>query len=138
MNPQDSHMYLIAGKGSVSRASPAARWPGGAGPAPRWAARGWGRVDEVDNPRPAPGEELHSGPETVPRLAATVILLRGGSETLEVLLAQRNPRARFMGGAWVFPGGAVNAEDGEGEPGRKAAAIRELREEAGVGLDDPG
>jgi 8-oxo-dGTP pyrophosphatase MutT (NUDIX family) len=91
----------------------------------------------VDNPRPAPGEELHSGPETVPRLAATVILLRGGSETLEVLLAQRNPRARFMGGAWVFPGGAVNAEDGEGEPGRKAAAIRELREEVGVGLDYP-
>lgn len=91
----------------------------------------------VDNPRPAPGEELHSGPETVPRLAATVILLRGGSEGLEVLLAQRNPQARFMGGAWVFPGGAVNTEDGDGERGRKAAAIRELREEAGVGLDDP-
>jgi 8-oxo-dGTP pyrophosphatase MutT (NUDIX family) len=42
-----------------------------------------------------------------------------------------------MGGAWVFPGGAVNPEDGDGEPGRKAAAIRELSEEVGVGLDDP-
>jgi 8-oxo-dGTP pyrophosphatase MutT (NUDIX family) len=91
----------------------------------------------VDNPRPAPGEELHTGPETLPRLAATVILLRGGGDALEVLLAQRNPAARFMGGAWVFPGGAVSPEDGDGEAGRKAAAIRELREEAGVGLDDP-
>jgi 8-oxo-dGTP pyrophosphatase MutT (NUDIX family) len=91
----------------------------------------------VDTPRPAPGEELNLGPETVPRLAATVILLRGGSDALEVLLAQRSPAARFMGGAWVFPGGAVSADDGDGEAGRKAAAIRELREEAGIGLDDP-
>ena len=92
----------------------------------------------MDTPRPAPGEELNTGPETVPRLAATVILLRGRDQALEVLLAQRNPEARFMGGAWVFPGGAVNTGDGDGEAGRKAAAIRELSEEAGVDLDDPG
>ncbi len=91
----------------------------------------------VDTPRPAPGEEINTGPETVPRLAATVILLRGGDDALEILLAQRNPQARFMGGAWVFPGGAVNDGDGDGETGRKAAAIRELTEEAGVVLDDP-
>jgi len=91
----------------------------------------------VDTPRPAPGEEINTGPETVPRLAATVILLRGAGETLEVLLAQRNPQARFMGGAWVFPGGAVSPQDGDGEAGRKAAAIRELGEETGVGLHDP-
>jgi 8-oxo-dGTP pyrophosphatase MutT (NUDIX family) len=91
----------------------------------------------VDTPRPAPGEELNSGPETVPRVAATVILMRGGGNGLEVLLAQRNPQARFMGGAWVFPGGAVSAEDGEGEPGRRAAAIRELHEETGVAIADP-
>jgi len=90
----------------------------------------------VDTPRPAPGEEINTGPETVPRLAATVILLRGGGDGLEVLLAQRNPKARFMGGAWVFPGGAVNTDDGDGEAGRKAAAIRELIEETGVVLDD--
>src|ERR1700727_1741849 len=126
MNPQDSHMYLIAGKGTGSRDTWAACW----------AARRWSRVGEVDSPRPAAGEESNPGPETGPRLAATVILLRGGRGTLEVLLAQRNPEARFMGGAWVFPGGAVNSEDGDGEPGRKAAAIRELGEETGVVLDD--
>jgi 8-oxo-dGTP pyrophosphatase MutT (NUDIX family) len=91
----------------------------------------------VDTPRPAPGEELNSGPETVPRVAATVILMRGDADGLEVLLAQRNPEARFMAGAWVFPGGAVSAEDGDGEAGRRAAAFRELREEAGVVLSDP-
>ena len=80
----------------------------------------------VDTPRPAPGEELHAGPETVPRLAATVILLRGGAEALEVLLAQRNPLARFMGGAWVFPGGAVDAHEGEGDASHRAAAVREV------------
>jgi 8-oxo-dGTP pyrophosphatase MutT (NUDIX family) len=87
--------------------------------------------------RPAPGEELNPGPETAPRLAATVILLRGGTDGIEVLLAQRNPAARFMGGAWVFPGGAVNAGDGEGERALRAAAVRELEEEAGIRLGDP-
>ena len=88
-------------------------------------------------PAPAPGELLQGGPETVPRLAATVILLRGGDRGLEILLAQRNPAARFMGGAWVFPGGAVGLGDGDGERGLRAAAIRELREEAAIVLDDP-
>jgi len=91
----------------------------------------------VENVRPGPGEQLHSGPETVPRVAATVILLRGGDDRLEVLLAQRNPGARFMGGAWVFPGGAVSPQDGDGDAGLRAAAARELREEAGIALEDP-
>jgi 8-oxo-dGTP pyrophosphatase MutT (NUDIX family) len=80
---------------------------------------------------------LNTGAETVPRLAATVILLRGGGQQLEVLLAQRSPSARFMGGAWVFPGGAVSAEDGEGDLALRAAAVRELREEAGIELPRP-
>jgi 8-oxo-dGTP pyrophosphatase MutT (NUDIX family) len=95
------------------------------------------RVAEVDTPRPAPGEELNTGSETVPRVAATVILMRGGDDALEVLLAQRNPEARFMGGAWVFPGGAVSPGDGDGEAGRRAAAVRELSEETGIELPDP-
>ena len=73
----------------------------------------------------------------MPRLAATVILLRGGDSELEVLLAQRTPEARFMGGAWVFPGGGVGDRDGDGDAGLRAAAVRELREEAGIELLDP-
>jgi len=92
---------------------------------------------EID--RPPPGEELNlTGEETVPRQAATVILLRGGADALEVLLVKRTPQARFMGGVWVFPGGAVDATEGEGDAAHRVAAVRELEEEAGIVVADPG
>ena len=88
--------------------------------------------------RPPPGEVLNvSGEETVPRQAATVILLRGGAEALELLLVKRTPHARFMGGVWVFPGGAVDAHEGEGDAAHRVAAVRELQEEAGIVVADP-
>ena len=37
-----------------------------------------------------------------------------------------------MPGVWVFPGGAVDAVDGDGEEAHRAAAVRELSEEAGI------
>jgi 8-oxo-dGTP pyrophosphatase MutT (NUDIX family) len=83
--------------------------------------------------RPPPGEEMNLGEETVPRQAASVIVLRDGDEGLEVLLVQRNPNTRFMGGAWVFPGGSVHDDDA----GHEGAALRELEEEAGVSLPGP-
>jgi len=84
-----------------------------------------------------PGQELNFGERTVPRPAGTVIVLRGGASALEVLLVQRNPNARFMGGAWVFPGGAVDRDEGQGDQALRAAAIRELEEEAGISIRDP-
>ena len=86
---------------------------------------------------PEPGTELNRGEPTKPRQAATVILLRGGAERLEVLLAKRNPAQRFMGGAWVFPGGAVDTDDGEGTAAHRAAGVREVAEEVGIELPDP-
>ncbi len=87
--------------------------------------------------RPGPGEELNPGEVTVPRAAATVIVLRGAADGLEVLLVKRNPEARFMGGAWVFPGGAVDRDEGQGEGALRAAAVREVAEEAGITLSSP-
>jgi 8-oxo-dGTP pyrophosphatase MutT (NUDIX family) len=92
-------------------------------------------VTEVEGP--APGEELNAGEPTEPRQAASVILLRGGGDGLEVLLLRRNPAARFMGGAWVFPGGAVDAHEGAGDAAHRVAAVREVEEEAGLRLPDP-
>jgi len=73
-----------------------------------------------------------------PRPAASVVLMRRGGKhgerALEVLLLQRSPAAAFFPGAWVFPGGACEPEDGEGPDGYRACAIRELREEAGIDL----
>jgi 8-oxo-dGTP pyrophosphatase MutT (NUDIX family) len=86
----------------------------------------------VDVRRPAPGEELNRGRATEPRQAATVILVRGGAERLEVLLVQRNPASRFMGGAWVFPGGAVDHDEDH-----RLAGVREVAEEVGVALPGP-
>jgi 8-oxo-dGTP pyrophosphatase MutT (NUDIX family) len=79
---------------------------------------------------PPPGEELNPGAVTEARQAASLILLRDSEERPEVLLVKRNPEQRFMGGAWVFPGGAVQAEDA----GHAGAAVRELAEEAGIAL----
>lgn len=89
--------------------------------------------------QPGPGEELNTGAVTTPRPASSVIVLRGEAETLEVLLVQRNPASRFMGGAWVFPGGAVEEQDGEGtdEAALRAAGVREVAEEAGIAIGGP-
>jgi 8-oxo-dGTP pyrophosphatase MutT (NUDIX family) len=86
----------------------------------------------MDIDRPAPGEDLNTGEVTVPRGSATLILLRDTAEGPEVLLVQRNPDQRFMGGAWVFPGGATAPEDDD----ERGTAIRELEEEAGIDLSD--
>lgn len=47
---------------------------------------------------------------------------------------KRTEKAKFMPGVWVFPGGAVDPEDGEDEAGHRACAVRELGEEAGIEL----
>jgi len=86
----------------------------------------------MDIDRPAPGEDLNTGEVTVPRGSATLILLRDTDEGPEVLLVQRNPEQKFMGGAWVFPGGATAPEDDD----ERMTAVRELEEEAGIDLSD--
>ncbi len=91
-----------------------------------------------------------------PRLAAGVILARDGSAGPEVLLVRRRPDVGFAAGAYVFPGGTLDAEDSDPEweqwlnepedsevtndddPGDArarrflVAALRELFEETGV------
>ena len=89
------------------------------------------------------------------RDAATVLILRDGGAGLEVFMLRRNLNSDFVGGAYVFPGGAVDPEDRhlnmepvcEGRTDADAsrrlgieagglafwvAAIRESFEEAGV------
>jgi 8-oxo-dGTP pyrophosphatase MutT (NUDIX family) len=66
-----------------------------------------------------------------------VLLRRGGKHgdrELEVLLLKRSEQAKFMPGVWVFPGGAVDPDDGAEEAGYRACALRELAEEAAIEL----
>ena len=96
-----------------------------------------------------------------PRQAATVMLLRDSvDDALEVLLLRRSDNTPFVPGAHVFPGGAVEASDGDDgfdahtdlsdedasvilrvPSGGRAfwvAAVRESLEEAGVLLSTVG
>jgi 8-oxo-dGTP pyrophosphatase MutT (NUDIX family) len=90
-------------------------------------------------------EPLRAKPAIVrARDAASLILLRGEGASLELLAGRRPGHVRFMPGVYVFPGGAIDAEDNRtwpGEPGdvlpprlrRSArAALRETWEEVGV------
>jgi 8-oxo-dGTP pyrophosphatase MutT (NUDIX family) len=66
-----------------------------------------------DGAPPVPGD----GPVPL-RPAATLMLVRGGPDAgsaLEVLMVRRNLQADFVGGAYVFPGGAVDPADGAPE-----------------------
>lgn len=82
------------------------------------------------------------------RRASTICLLHD-APGLEVLMVRRPESARFMAGAWVFPGGAVDAEDWATDPGEvrslssddhgwRAAGLRELAEEVGIWVTTTG
>jgi len=72
-------------------------------------------------------------------MAATVVPLRPGGDAPEVLLLQRAAALAFYGGAWVFPGGRIDPEDGDATQdliaAARRAAVRELAEEAGLSAD---
>jgi 8-oxo-dGTP pyrophosphatase MutT (NUDIX family) len=85
-----------------------------------------------------PAEAPNLGTPSEPRPAASVVLLRRGDKhrdrELQVLLLKRSAEAKFMPNVWVFPGGAVDPADGDGESGYRACAVRELAEEAAIEL----
>ena len=55
----------------------------------------------------------HDTVTTPPRPAATVVLLRDAQSGLEVFLMKRHGLSDVLGGAYVFPGGKVDAADAE-------------------------
>ena len=89
---------------------------------------------------------IHPQREPAPlRPAATILLLRDGAEGLEVLMTRRSDTASFAPGAYVFPGGGIDASDaaahaladrrptqGDTQLTQAIAAIRESFEELGV------
>ena len=73
---------------------------------------------------PRLNQQLHPHREPVPTLAAaTVLLLRDAADgSLEVLMTRRSAKASFVPGAYVFPGGGIDALDSD--PASYAAAAR--------------
>jgi len=83
---------------------------------------------------------MDATPPAVAHPAATVVLIRDGAGDCEVLLVRRNAQLSFHGGAWVFPGGRVDAIDYDGDradavAAARRAAVREAHEEAGLALE---
>jgi len=59
-----------------------------------------------------PTQQLHPAREPAPvRAAATVLLLRDSEAGIEVLMTRRSGTASFAPGAYVFPGGQIDAAD---------------------------
>ncbi|MFZ4583955.1 MAG: NUDIX hydrolase [Acidimicrobiia bacterium] len=77
--------------------------------------------------------------EVVTRAAATVIVGRDGPSGIEVLMIRRDQGMKFMGGYWVFPGGALEPSDavegGDDLHAARVAGARETREEVGLQID---
>jgi 8-oxo-dGTP pyrophosphatase MutT (NUDIX family) len=73
------------------------------------------------------------------RFASTVVVLRDSDAGLETLMLKRASKLSFFGGAWVFPGGKIEPEDGDLVNGlldaARVAGARELFEEAGIQVD---
>lgn len=72
----------------------------------------------------------------VPAAAATVVLVRDSASGPEVLLVQRNRKVAFMGGAYVFPGGRLEASDGD--PALLSRVIGRDTASAERDLNEPG
>lgn len=78
-----------------------------------------------------PPAAINDGPPVTPRPSSTVLLLRDG-RPWELLMLQRPGGADFAPGAYVFPGGTVHENDRPFPDELRAAALRELFEEAGI------
>jgi 8-oxo-dGTP pyrophosphatase MutT (NUDIX family) len=72
------------------------------------------------------------------RDAATVMLVRDGAGGLEVFMVRRNLRSDFIGGAYVFPGGAVDPADRHADLEAVCAGRTDAEASAALGIPSGG
>ena len=73
-----------------------------------------------------------------PRPAATVMMVRDSSAGFEVLMLRRNLNSDFVGGAYVFPGGGVDAADSTSTAEHRVEGLTDVHASARLGLDAGG
>ncbi len=76
--------------------------------------------------------------ELVPIPSATVTLVRDSNAGLEVLMMQRNLSSGFVPGAYVFPGGALDAEDDLPATHALCAGITDAQASGALGIAHGG
>src|SRR6185295_7129704 len=79
-----------------------------------------------------------TGAKTEPRPAATVILLRDAPAGPEVFMLQRTRGAAFLPGAYVFPGGAIDASDRDPRAARRVTGLTDSQASVKLGLAEGG
>jgi glyoxylase-like metal-dependent hydrolase (beta-lactamase superfamily II)/8-oxo-dGTP pyrophosphatase MutT (NUDIX family) len=79
-------------------------------------------------------------PETpvIPLPAATLIPLRDGAGGVEVCMLRRSQRAGFAAGAYVFPGGVVDAADNEADAAALCTGIDDAEASRELGVASGG
>jgi 8-oxo-dGTP pyrophosphatase MutT (NUDIX family) len=87
---------------------------------------------------PSPGSGGDYDPESIViRLAATVLILADRPD-LQVLMLKRNARSIFVGDMWVFPGGAVDPEDGTPEADAVVEGLTDTEASSNLGIEKGG
>lgn len=72
------------------------------------------------------------------RAAATIMLVRDDDNGLEVCMLRRNLKSDFVGGAYVFPGGAVDPADGEADVASRCDGLADEAASRSLGLPRNG
>jgi 8-oxo-dGTP pyrophosphatase MutT (NUDIX family) len=83
-----------------------------------------------------PAATVQPATERPPRPAATIVVVRDGEAGIEVLLSRRADGSDYTSGAWVFPGGIVDARDRDAHPA--CYGIDDVVASARLGLEKGG
>lgn len=87
---------------------------------------------------PEDQSRLPMKPPVVPRPAATIAMVRDVAQGFEVLMMQRSQGSDFMPGVYVFPGGAIDAEDSDPELFALCCGLDDAQASRALGVDQGG
>ena len=90
------------------------------------------KQESVNIQKAEPGAE-----PSVPKPAATVLLVRAPSNKVEVFMIKRNAKTNF-GGAWVFPGGKLDPVDEEIEINSFCSGLTDEMASQIINVEDGG
>ena len=86
----------------------------------------------------SPGSGGDYDPESIAIRSAATVLILAARPDLQVLMLKRNARSIFVGDMWVFPGGAVDPEDGTPEADAVVEGLTDTQASKSLGIDKGG
>ena len=86
----------------------------------------------------SPGSGGDYDPESIPIRSAATVLILADKPDLQVLMLKRNARSIFVGDMWVYPGGAVDPEDGTAEADAVVEGLTDTEASESLQVDQGG